>query len=144
GRDVPAIDASWFAVTPFLEKYAHRHPEVGLVQLDGEARQLLRPVKDALYAPLLEFFREQGVRARMATFKPAEAPALILYPQGAEIAREAQASEEAGDLPGPLAGLVHEYIEHKFSGGADLKGTLYLNASCPLIRQLVESPPAEA
>ncbi len=40
GRDVPAIDASWFSVTPFLEKYAHRHPEVGLVQLDGEAAQL--------------------------------------------------------------------------------------------------------
>ena len=37
GRDVPAIDASWFSVTPFLETYAHRHPEVNLVQLDGDA-----------------------------------------------------------------------------------------------------------
>src|SRR4029077_1050627 len=38
GRDVPAIDASWFSVTPFLEKYAARHPHVGLVQMDAEAK----------------------------------------------------------------------------------------------------------
>ena len=35
--DVPAIEAAWFCVAPFLEKYAERHPEVSLVQLDGEA-----------------------------------------------------------------------------------------------------------
>lgn len=51
GRDVPAIDASWFAVTPFLEKYAARHQEVGLVQLDGGAADLMRPVADDRFAP---------------------------------------------------------------------------------------------
>src|SRR4030095_1404366 len=35
GRDVPAIDASWFAVTPFLQEYAQRHHNVHLVQMDG-------------------------------------------------------------------------------------------------------------
>ena len=29
----------------------------------------------------------------------------------------------------------------EFSGGEDLKGTLYLNASCPLLRRLAERPP---
>src|SRR5205807_8112909 len=68
GRDVPAIDASWFSVTPFLEKYAQRHPEVGLVQLDGESVQLLRPASEAPFAALLTHYREQGVRARVASF----------------------------------------------------------------------------
>ena len=44
----------------------------------------------------------------------------MLYPQGAELAREAEASLQAGDLPGPLAGLVHEYIEQKFGDGDEL------------------------
>ena len=143
GRDVPAIDASWFAVTPFLQKYALRHPDVSLVQLDGEAEQLLRPSKNEAFAPLLAYYRSQGIRVRVASFKPADVPALVLYPQGAELAQEASASAEAGDLPGPLAGLVNEYIEQKFKG-EELKGTLYLNASCPLLRRLAEKPPPEA
>jgi molecular chaperone HtpG len=141
GRDVPAIDASWFSVTPFLEKYAQRHDHLNLVQLDGESQQLLRPAPEGVFAPLLEHYRSRGVRARVASFKPAEAPALMLYPQGAELAREAQASIQAGDLPGPLAGLVHQYVEGKFDP-EELRGTLYLNASCPLVRRLAERPPA--
>src|SRR5207302_5228341 len=58
GRDVPAIDASWFAVTPFLEKYASRHAEVSLVQLDGEADQLLRPVTAEPFKRLLDWYRD--------------------------------------------------------------------------------------
>jgi molecular chaperone HtpG len=142
GRNVPAIDASWFSVTPFLEKYASRHPGVGLVRLDGEAEQLLRPAPEGAFAALLEWYEGQGVRARAASFRPAEVPALVLYPQGAELAREAEASFEAGDLPGPLAGLVREYVEGRFAG-EDLGGTLYLNAACPLVRRLAGWTPAE-
>ena len=141
GRDVPAIEAVWFSVTPFLEKYAHRCPEVGLVQLDGEAAQLMRPAPEQPFAALLDWYTNQGVRAKVASFKPAEAPALVLYPQGAELAREAEASRQAGDLPGPLAGLVHEYVEQKFGDGDELRGTLYLNANSPLVRRLAEKPP---
>jgi molecular chaperone HtpG len=142
GRDVPAIDASWFSVTPFLERYAQRHPDVNLVQLDGESQQLLRPAPEGVFAALLEFYRARGIRAAVASFRPAEAPALMLYPQGAELAREAEASLQAGDLPGPLAGLVHEYIESRFSDRDELAGTLYLNAANQLVRRLAEQPPA--
>jgi molecular chaperone HtpG len=143
-RDVPAIDASWFSVTPFLEKYAQRHADVNLVQLDGESQQLLRPARDKLFEPLLEHYRLVGVRAAVASFRPAEAPALVLYPQGAELAREAEASLQAGDLPGPLAGLVHEYIEGRFGDREELAGTLYLNAANPFVRKLAENlPPPE-
>src|SRR5262249_48023372 len=143
GRDVPAIDASWFSVTPFLERYAQRHPDVNLVQLDGESQQLLRPAPEGAFAALLEFYRARGIRAAVASCRPAEAPALMLYPQGAELAREAEASLQAGDLPGPLAGLVHEYIESRFSDRDELAGTLYLNAANPLVRRLAEQPPAD-
>jgi molecular chaperone HtpG len=141
GRDVPAIEAAWFSVTPFLEKYAQRHPEVSLVQLDGESQQLLRPAPEGMFAPLLRHYRDQGVRAAVAAFRPPEVPTVVLYPQGAELAREAEASLQAGDLPGPLADLVHEYIETRFSDRDELAGTLYLNASNPLIRRLAEKPP---
>jgi len=90
----------------------------------------------------LEFYRARGIRAAVASFRPAEAPALMLYPQGADLAREAEASLQAGDLPGPLAGLVHEYIESRFSDRDELAGTLYLNAANPLVRRLAEQPPA--
>jgi len=143
GRDVPAIDASWFAVTPFLEKYAARHPNVGLVQLDGDVQALLRPVAANAFAELLEHYRKQGINARIASFKPPQLPALMIYPQGAEIAREAEQALEGGELPGPLAGLVSDYVEQRF-GDTDLRGVLYLNASCPLVRRLAEKGDAAA
>jgi molecular chaperone HtpG len=142
GRDVPVIDASWFfAVEPFLQRYAARHGDIPLVQLDGEAEQLLRPAPEGPFAALLEHYRSRGVRARVASFRPSDLPAVVLYPQNAELAQEAAASAESGDLPGPLAGLVSEWIDQKFAGGEGLKGTLYLNASCPLVRRLAETPP---
>src|SRR5262249_18445080 len=105
---------------------------------DGESAQLLRPVSESGFAALLEHYRAQGVRAKAASFRPAAAPALMLYPQGAELAREAEASLQSGDLPGPLAGLVSKYVEQKFSDPDELRGTLYLNASCPLVRRLAD------
>ena len=41
GHGVPVIDASWFAVAPFLQKYASRHPRVRLTRLDGDVEALL-------------------------------------------------------------------------------------------------------
>jgi hypothetical protein len=130
-----------YAVTPFRAMVAHRHPAVSLVPLDGESASLLRPVAEGPFRAILDWYRANGVRACVSSFRPVETPALVLYPQGAEMAREAEASREAGDLPGPLAGLIQEYVDQKFSGGEDLKGTLHLNASCPLLRRLAERPP---
>ncbi len=138
GRDVPAIEAVWVCVTPFLERYALKHPDVNLVQLDGEAQQLLRPAQESAFAPLLAHYREQGTRVTVSVFKPAEMPAIFLYPHGADLAREAESSMRAGDLPGPLAGLVNEYIERRFGDREELAGMLHLNASSPLIRRLAE------
>lgn len=136
GRDVPAIEASWFSVTPFLEKYAQRHENVALVQLDGESDTLMKPVSEAPFARLVAHFREQEISVRVASFKPADVPALMLYPQGAELAHQAEKSLEAGDLPGPLAGLIQHYVEAKYRAGDEMRGTLYLNAASELVRRL--------
>ena len=77
----------------------------------------------------------------MATFKPAECRgARCSTRRGRSWAREAEASLEAGDLPGPLAGLISSYVEQKSLENEDLRGTLYLNASNPLIRRLAQEP----
>jgi molecular chaperone HtpG len=137
GRDVPAIDASWFAVTPFLEKYALRHPDVDLVQLDAHPDAFLQSVPEGRFAELLEYFRAQQICVRVAAFKPADLPAIVLYPVGSETVREAREALQDGELPRGLAGLVGDYVARE-SETEDSRGTLYLNATCPLVRRLAE------
>src|SRR5262249_7255810 len=120
-----------------------RHKDVGLVQLDGASEQLLRPVPEGPFAAILDWYADQDVKARVAAFKPPEVPAVVLYPPGAEPAVGAPGRRAAGDLPPPLAGLVNEYVGSKFTPEA-LKGTLCLNASCPLVRRLAELPAGPA
>jgi molecular chaperone HtpG len=144
-RGVPVIEAAWFAVTPFLEKYAMFHSGVALVQMDGDSKQLLRPAPEERFNALLEWYRAQSIRVRVATFKPEEVPALMIYPKDAEFYKETRNALDSGSLPGPLAGLVNSYINRMPDVSEDeLRGTLYLNASCPLIQQLADTPPAES
>jgi molecular chaperone HtpG len=144
GRGVPVLDASWFGVKPFLEKYADWKQNIQLIQMDGEASQLLRPVAAAPFAKLLDYYHSHGVRARVAAFKPEDVPAVMMYPKDAEFLIEAQHALDAGELPGPLAGFVSDFMRKKNVAEDENKGRLYLNAACPLITRLIESPPAEA
>ena len=114
-----------------------------LVQLDGESNQLLRPAPESEFAPVLAYYRDRSVKARMVSFKPPEVPALIIYPKDAEFLAETRSALETGDLPGPFAGLVGDYLKKLNAGGESLDGTLYLNASCTLIQRLA-TPEAES
>src|SRR5262249_52405535 len=58
GRDVPAIDASWFAVPSFLQDYAALHPGVSLVRLDDDSESLLRPIAAGEFTELLRLCEE--------------------------------------------------------------------------------------
>ncbi|MGF1582454.1 MAG: ATP-binding protein [Gemmataceae bacterium] len=140
GQDVPAIEAIWFEVEPFLDKYANQHPEIGKVQLDGQSEKLMRPVSEDDYEKLIQFYEDQDINVKVVTFKPPEVPALMLYPKNAEIVKDAGMALEQGDVPSGLAGLVGEYVSNRMSED-DLRGTLCLNASCRLIRTLAEQPP---
>ncbi|MHB8629252.1 MAG: ATP-binding protein [Aggregatilineales bacterium] len=137
GYGAPVIEAIWFAVTPFLEKYAAFKPGVKLVQLDGNSKQLLRPVSESGFELLLEFFRKRGVKARMVSFKPETVPALVVYPKDAEFIADTRQALDAGELPGPFAGLISDYMQKLSERQTDdLSGTLYLNAACPTVSKL--------
>jgi molecular chaperone HtpG len=144
GRGVPVIDASWFAVTPFLQKYSGTHPNVNLVQMDGESKQLLRPVAEEPFAKVLDFYRSRGIKAKIVTFKPDTVPALVIYPKDAEFIIETRNALDSGELPGPLAGLIGDYVNRMSTSEDDLSGTLYVNASCAIIDRLANQPPADA
>jgi molecular chaperone HtpG len=134
-RDVPAIDASWFAVTPFLKAYAHAHPEVSLVQLDDALERLLRPTAVGELAELVELAEELGFTVRVASFKPTGLPAVLTYPPQAETVRDAEMALEEGLFPDGFSSLMRGYVEQRQAAG-EAAGTLHLNAACPLIQRL--------
>jgi molecular chaperone HtpG len=148
GHGVPVIDASPTWVTPFLKKYAAYREDVDLVQLDGESSRLMRDVPDEDFITVLNFFRDQGLKCKAVTFKPVDVPAIIMYPKDAEFIRDTRSALDSGELPGPLAGLVGDYVDQLADAhGNDLGGTLYLNVSNDLMRQMSymdESPQRNA
>ncbi len=150
GYEVPVIDASWFAVRPFLEKYASRHKGIQLVQMDGDARRLMRPVPNEDYTEILAFYKSQNIKAKVAAFKPPVVPALVLYPRNADTIAEAKRALDSNELSAPFAAMIQAYLdrqddEAEANDDVDAAtGVLYLNASSPLMRQMVETPPAPA
>jgi molecular chaperone HtpG len=140
GYGVPVLDASWFSVAPFLRRYARQHPDIQLVQLDGESNQLLQPVEEENFRILLDFYKARAIRARVVSFKPEDVPAIIMYPKDAEFIRETRSALDSGELPGPFAGLISDYLGRIGSDGSDeLEGTLYLNAACTLVQELPQT-----
>lgn len=149
GFEVPVIDASATVMRPFLEKYASWNPKVNLVQMDGESRQLLRPVEEDTYESLLQFYRKRRIIARVAAFKPEEVPAIVQYPRNAETLLDARRALDAGELSKPFAAMVEAYLnQHEMDdddGDDDNRpaGILYLNALSPLVNQLAKTPPPQ-
>ena len=142
-RGVPVIDASWFAVTPFLQKYAAMKPTVHLMPLDGDIQQLMRPVGEEPYSTLLRYYRAQGIKTKIVSFNPEQIPALMVYPRDAEFIIDTRRALDNDELPSALAGLVGDYME-KMPAQDDLNGTLYVNAACSLVQRLADVPGAQA
>ena len=145
GRDVPAIDASWFAVPAFLQRYAGLHSGVTLVRLDDDLERLLRPAPPGELTELLRLCEELGFAVRAASFRPTCLPAVMTYPADAEALRDAASALEEGVIPDGFSGLLCGYVEQRREVPGQA-GTLHLNAACPLIRRLASrrSPRAEA
>jgi molecular chaperone HtpG len=146
GEGLPVIDASWFAVIPFLQKYATSRRKIHLVQMDGEAQQLLRPAARQLkFEGLLAFYREKGIRTKLVSFNPPEVPGLMTYPKDAEFLLDSRRALESNELAEPLQGLVGNYVQglerQNKSKGQELKGILNLNAACPLLDRLAALAP---
>ncbi len=63
-------------------------------------------------------------------------PALVLYPHNADLVQERRRTWEAGDTSSGLDALVGAMIDNLMSDEEDTSGILYLNADCPIMRQL--------
>jgi molecular chaperone HtpG len=141
GHGVPVIDASWFAVPSFLKKFANRNADTELVQLDGESNQLMRPVDDQQFDAIMDFFMRRNIKSKIVTFKPEDVPGIVIYPKDAEFIMETRSALDADELPGPLAGLVSDYVNRLSKDQEDdLEGTFYINASNELIIKLSNLP----
>jgi molecular chaperone HtpG len=143
-RDVPVIDASWFAVPSFLQSYSALHPEVTLVKMDDDIETLLRPAPVGDLGELVRLAEELGFSVEVSSFKPVDLPALMTYPPGAESLREVRTSLAEGLFPEGFSGLMRGYVEQRRGEAYDDRGTLHLNASCPLIRRLASDGVAPA
>ncbi len=141
GHDVPVIDASWFPVTPFLRKYMMLHGNIGMVQMDGESNELMRPVDGEPFASLLDYYRKRGVQVKVMAFRPNVVPAAMIYPRDAEFIQETNDALDAGEIPDALAGMVSSYLSQLSMNQNDLRGTLYLNAECVIIQRLSQMSP---
>jgi len=137
---LPTIDASSQLVARFLEKYAVRHPDIQLVQLDGHSEHLFQPVAEGKFAELLAYYRKKGIQARIAAFRPPDIPSVLICSARAQVARDAQEALNSGDLPRPIAALMDVYVEQTAQTGESMQGVFVLNASCAVVRRLIERP----
>lgn len=143
GYGVPVIDTSVTLEPQFLQKYAHTHPKIKLVHMDSDANQLLQSVPETDFVSVLDYYRQRKIRARVVTFKPDEVPAIISYPKDAEFIKETRDALDKGELPGPFAGLVGDYMNRMDVDEDALAGTLHINASNELINRLATMQESE-
>ncbi|MDQ7025875.1 MAG: ATP-binding protein [Anaerolineae bacterium] len=144
GYGVNVIDASGTIEPIFLKKYAHMNPRIKLVQMDGDSNQLLQSVPEEDYLSILDYYRQRGIRARIVSFKPEDVPAIVNYPKDAEFIKETRDALDKGDLPGPFAGLVGDYVKRMDIDEDMLAGTLHINAACDLVQNLGKYEQSEA
>jgi molecular chaperone HtpG len=130
GNQSPVIEAVWFAVRPFLQKYAEREG-LTLIALDGDPRQLLKTADEGPLIEIIAAYQRQGIRVQAADFAPVEVPALMIYPEDIEFRLESRRAKEQEEIPNEIMGLIDAYLEDT-AGEEDLNGTLYLNAAAPL------------
>ena len=133
---VPVIDASWFGVQPFLARYAMRVANCGLIQLDGESKNLLQWVDNEPWSSVLDYYDRRDVAAQIARFRPPEIPCLMFYPEDAEFAIEGRQAIDNGEIADPLAALLGDYLDNHASDENKVAGTLIINASNPLMINL--------
>jgi molecular chaperone HtpG len=135
---LPVLDASARAVKAFLERYAGRHPNTRLVQLDGDLAHLLQPASDPRFAEMLQYFSQLGQKVQLATFRPASIPALLVCTARAQLARETREALSHGDVPQSVTHSLQRFVVEAEQQGEALDGVLMLNTDCPLLQNMVQ------
>jgi molecular chaperone HtpG len=144
GHGVPVIEAGWIGVEPFLARYAMHRGNCNLVKLDGEAQHMLSPVDDPIWSEVIDYFSSRGVSTQVCDFRPPEVPALIFYPEDADFVIEGRRAIDEGEIADPLAALLGDYLETRAPDNEAMAGTLVLNASNDLMRNLARESESAA
>jgi molecular chaperone HtpG len=142
-RGLVVIDASRFAEEAFLQAYARMHPGVNLRQLEPGASFVFVEVAEPgpTWEMVTTYFNEQGIPTRVVSFEPQSIPAIVVYPPGSDHISEARAALDGGEISGPLANLVEEYLRLRDPAHTATQGILHLNAASPLMQRLLKIPP---
>lgn len=139
GNSAPVIECVWFAVRPFLEKYAERDGNISIIALDEDTTHLLEPVNHAPYSDLLATCERLGISANVARFEPIEVPALMIYPQDSEFWIETQDALDNDELDPGIAGLVESYMAEQ-EASINPSGTLCFNAGNAFLNKVSDLP----
>jgi len=142
-QGLAAINASRFAEEDFLKEYARRR-ELDLFQLQPGSDWVFDTVDEEVIKQwefVISYFSEQGIDTRVVSFDPASIPAILVYPPGSEFISKARNAINQGEIGGPLAGLIEEYLRLRDPLENASRGTIHLNASNSLMKKLVTLSP---
>ncbi|NUM46856.1 MAG: ATP-binding protein [Anaerolineales bacterium] len=135
GNSYPVIEAVWFAVRPFLEKYVAQNSGLELISLDEHPTVLFQEVSGNEFSALLTVCKTLGIPARVAAFEPAQVPALLIHPKDAEKWQELNNAVENDEIDPAILDLVSSFLNSQPQKENEIE-TLYLNARCSFIHEL--------
>ncbi|NDJ54374.1 MAG: hypothetical protein GYB68_14990 [Chloroflexi bacterium] len=142
-RGLVVINASAFAEEDFLRAYIEMKPHIELRQLEPGSGFVFR-VDDSPgkhWEALLGYYTQQGIQARVAHFEPQSIPAIMIYPPGSDQIGQARQALENGDITGPIAKLVDDYLKRHDPDQQANRGTFHINADNLLIKRLLKLSP---
>jgi molecular chaperone HtpG len=145
-RGLVVIDASRFAEEAFLQAYARTRPGIHLRQLEPGASFVFAEQSELgpEWEMIARYYTEQGIQTRVVRFEPDSIPAILVYPPGSDHIAEARAALDGGEISGPIANLVEEYLRMRDPTQTATQGILHLNAACPLMQRLLGIPAEHA
>ena len=136
---VPTIDAHYGSVDRFINRWLEHHPHIKSTVLDCQSTMLLRPANENRFARLVEFFEQQDIDVRVASFEPADQlPLLLTYTETAQHVRDANEALDARNLPKHFADFLESYVDQKKSDVESVEGTVVINAKSKLITRLAD------
>ena len=136
GCGKPVVDASWYGVLPFLERYETENKGVRLIQADTDIPALIRSVQDRKLQPLLDRFKDTPYIVQLSEFEPAGLPAVLVFDRSVEFLSQVSNLNDDDSLPPGLGTMLSGCADEMMADGQTTQGTLHLNAKSTLINTL--------
>jgi molecular chaperone HtpG len=139
------VNASIAFETDFLEKYARRHPDIRLHQIDIAGSEFIfEPLTEAeheqfrqLESDYRRIFPDARSYAKVVHFRPITLPAVTTLAGGVKLRERLKATRDNPVLPREIRDLVSEVLQERQT----VPVILYLNADNLTIQRLVKMNP---